>query len=100
MRFLMKGLLCLLLGAVFSVIALIMLMFWGGFEVIQVVLVTGVPLSELFLTVVPDGVWEALTGVSGVVQHSYFRSLLATLAALGQCALLLAAGFYWLWYRA
>lgn len=91
---------CLALGLVLGVLLLIGLMLAGRFELIEFWLLTGKPLAQLTLALLPDAFWAELTGVADAAQNSSVRSFLQLCAALGQSALLLTLGFLRLWYRA
>lgn len=99
MRALMQFASCFLLGLVISVLVLGGLMIAGAFSFIDLWLFTGKPLASLALALLPGGFWQALTGVVDAVHNPAVRSFLELCAALGQGALLLAAGLYRLWYR-
>ena len=99
MRVLLQFSACFALGLVLAVMLLIGLMFFDQFDLIDGLIVTGKPLAQLSLTVLPDAFWADLTGVADAAQNSSVRSFLQMCAALGQCALLLACGFFRLWYR-
>lgn len=103
MRLFMRFSACLALGLVVAVMILIGLMFFGWFHLIDGLLLTGKPLASLSLALLPDAFWTALTALTGVVdaaQNRSVQSFLQLCAALGQSALLLALGFFRLWYRA
>ncbi|BAN46191.1 hypothetical protein [Metapseudomonas resinovorans] len=99
MRVLMQFGGCFLLGLVMAVLLLGGLMFAGAFGVIELWLFTGKPLASLALWALPGGFWQGLTGLVDAARNAALRSFLELCAALGQGALLLAAGFYRLWYR-
>lgn len=99
MRFLLQFSACFALGLVVAVMLLIGLMFFAQFSLIEGLLLTGKPLAQLSLTVLPDAFWADLTGVADAAQNRSVQSFLQMCAALGQCALLLALGFFRLWYR-
>ncbi|MDT4840564.1 hypothetical protein D3C80_1716750 [compost metagenome] len=99
MRVLMQFGGCFLLGLVIAVLLLGGLMFAGAFGVIELWLFTGKPLASLALWTLPGGFWQGLTGLVDAVHNPALRSFLELCAALGQGALLLAAGFFRLWYR-
>ncbi|WP_330114806.1 hypothetical protein SA496_28185 [Pseudomonas sp. JS3066] len=90
---------CFLLGLVISVLLLGSLMFAGAFGFIDLWLFTGKPLAGLALGLLPGGFWQGLTGVVDAANNPALRSFLELCAALGQGALVLAAGFFRLWYR-
>ena len=99
MRSLLQFSSCFALGLVLAVMLLIGLMFFDQFDLIDSLIVTGKPLAQLSLTLLPDAFWADLTGVADAAQNNSVRSFLQMCAALGQCALLLALGFFRLWYR-
>lgn len=99
LRFFMQFSACFALGLVVSGLILIGLMFFGQFDLIHGLNVTGKPLAWLALEVLPDGFWERLTGLTDAAGNPHVRSFLALCAALGQVGLLLALGFMRLWYR-
>jgi len=90
---------CGALGLVVAVLLLLGLMFAGQFGLIDGWLLTGKPLARLALWLLPESVWHALTGVADARDNPSLRSFLALCAALGQVGLLLALGFFGLWYR-
>ncbi|WP_342244079.1 hypothetical protein [Pseudomonas sp. OTU5201] len=90
---------CFLLGLLISVLVLGGLMFAGAFGFIDLWLFTGKPLAGLALWLLPDSFWQGLTGVLDAAHNPAVRSFLELCAALGQGALLMATGFFWLWYR-
>ena len=100
MRLFMQFSACLALGLVVAVMILIGLMFAGWFDLIDGLLLTGKPLASLSLMLLPEGFWNALTGLHDAANNSSLRSFLSLCAALGQVGLLLALGFMRLWYRA
>ncbi len=91
---------CLALGVLVALLILLGLMFAQAFGAIDGLLLTGKPLASLSLTLLPDSFWSGLTGVQGAAQNSAVQSFLQFCAALGQLALLLAAGlFRWCCWR-
>jgi hypothetical protein len=46
----------------------------------------------------PDVFWNDLTGLADATQNRALQSFLSLCTALGQVGLLLAAGFFRLWY--
>lgn len=99
MRLLLQFSACLALGLVVAVMILVGLMFAGWFDLIDGLLLSGKPLAHLSLMLLPEGFWNALTGIPDATNNATLRSLLALCAALGQVGLLLALGFMRLWYR-
>nr|WP_298147302.1 hypothetical protein [uncultured Pseudomonas sp.] len=99
MRLLLQFSACFALGLVVAMLLLIGLMFFGQFSLIDGLLFTGKPLAQLSLTLLPDAFWTDLTGVAHAAQNNSVQSFLQMCAALGQSALLLALGFFRLWYR-
>jgi hypothetical protein len=99
MRVLLQFGACFFLGLVVAVLLLIGLMFGGRFAVIDGLLLSGEPLARLSLALLPEPFWVALSGMADAAQNAALRSFLSLCAALGQCALLLALGFFRLWYR-
>ncbi|TWC33260.1 hypothetical protein FBY03_115101 [Pseudomonas sp. SJZ079] len=99
MRVLLQFGACFALGLVVAVLALIALMFFGLFGVIDGLLLSGEPLARLGLVLLPEPFWVALSGLTDAAQSPALRSFLSLCAGLGQCALLLALGFFRLWYR-
>ena len=98
MRLLMQFSACFALGLVVSGLILIGLMFFGQFDLIHGLNFTGRPLAWLALELVPGDVWDGLTGLSGAASNPHVQSFLQLCVALGQIGLLLAAGFFRLWY--
>jgi len=99
MRLFMQFSACLALGLVVAVMILIGLMFAGWFDLIDGLLLSGKPLASLSLMLLPEGFWNALTGIQDAANNGTLRSFLSLCAALGQVGLLLALGFMRLWYR-
>ncbi|MFI8745902.1 hypothetical protein ACIGKL_12165 [Pseudomonas sp. NPDC077186] len=91
--------LALALGLVVALMILVGLMFAGWFDLIDGLLLTGKPLAHLSLMLLPEGFWNALSGLPDAANNATLRSFLALCAALGQVGLLLALGFMRLWYR-
>lgn len=100
MRLFMQFSACLALGLVVAAMVLIGLMFFGWFDLIDGLLLTGKPLASLSLLVFPDRFWSALTGLQNAGSNGSLHSFLSLCAALGQVALVFALGFMRLWYRA
>lgn len=100
MRLLLQFSACLALGLVVAVMILIGLMFFGWFDLIDGLLLTGRPLAHLSLSLLPEGFWNGLSGLPDAASNGSLRSFLSLCAALGQVGLLLALGFMRLWYRA
>ncbi|MCU1717796.1 hypothetical protein [Pseudomonas sp. 5P_3.1_Bac2] len=90
---------CFVLGLVLALITLVALMFCGQFELIKLLQLSGQPLAQVALVVLPDGFWQSLSGTLDAAHNPHVRSFLSLCAALGQLGLLLAAGFYRLWGR-
>lgn len=99
MRVLLQFCACCALGLVLAVLLLIGLMFAGQFGLIEGWLLTGKPLARLALWLLPESLWAILTGVAEARHNPAVGSFLALCAALGQLGLLLALGFFRLWYR-
>ncbi|MDT4876209.1 hypothetical protein FQZ97_1116320 [compost metagenome] len=81
-----------------AALLLVGLMFGGQFDLIDGLLFTGKPLAHLALMLLPESFWSALTGVPDAIRNRTVQSFLQFCVALGQVALLLAAGFFRLWY--
>ncbi|KRW58896.1 hypothetical protein [Pseudomonas sp. TTU2014-080ASC] len=90
---------CFVLGLVLAVILLVVLMFFGQFDLIKLLQLSGQPLAQLGLMLMPDGFWNSLSGTANASSNPHVQSFLSLCTALGQVGLLLAAGFYRLWYR-
>ncbi|MBB2493874.1 hypothetical protein H3H51_02515 [Pseudomonas sp. UL070] len=99
MRLLMQFSACFALGLVVAGVLLIGLMFTDQSELLlRGFNLSGKPLSGLALTLLPESFWNDLTGIPDAVANASVRSFLQLCTALGQIALLLAAGFFRLWY--
>ncbi|PYC21852.1 hypothetical protein DMO17_15440 [Aquipseudomonas alcaligenes] len=98
-RLLLQFCACFALGLVVAGLLLIGLMFFGQFDLIHGLNFTGRPLAWLALQLLPAGFWADLTGLADAATNPHVQSFLQLCAALGQVALLLAAGFFRLWYR-
>jgi hypothetical protein len=98
MRVLVQFSACCALGLVVALLLLLGLMFCGQFSLIDGLLFTGKPLAQLGLQLLPEAFWGELSGLPNATQNSTLQSFLALCAALGQVGLLLAAGFFRLWY--
>ncbi len=91
---------CLAFGLLVALLILVGLMFAKAFGAIDGLMLTGKPLASLSLALLPESFWYALTGVQGAAQNGTLQSFLQFCAALGQLALLLAAGlFRWCCWR-
>lgn len=99
-RMMMQFSACFALGLVVAGMILIGLMFFGQFDLIHGLNLSGKPLASVALALLPGGFWEALTGVPDAAGNPSVQSFLQLCVALGQVALLLAAAFFRLWYRA
>ena len=97
-RLLLQFSACFGLGLVVSGLILIGLMFFDHFALIQVINQSGRPLASVALQLLPAGFWDALTGTPGAASHVHVQSFLQLCVAFAQVALLLAAGFFRLWY--
>lgn len=89
---------CLALGLAVAVLVLIGLMFAGQFGLIDALLLSGKPLAQLSLILLPETFWHELSGQADAAQNPALPSFLSLCAALGQLALLLAGGLLRLWY--
>lgn len=98
MRLLMQFCACFALGLVVAGVLLIGLMFFGQFDLIHGINRSGQPLASVALMLLPASFWNDLTGIPDAVANASVRSFLQLCTALGQIALLLAAGFFRLWY--
>ena len=98
MRLILQFSACLALGLVVALLVLLGLMFCGQFDLIKGLQLTGKPLALLSLLALPEAFWLSLTGVSNAAQNPHLQSFLSLCAGLGQVALVLAAGFFRLWY--
>ncbi|WP_407681483.1 hypothetical protein [Pseudomonas mangrovi] len=99
MRFMLQFCACFCLGLVVAVLILIGLMFAGQMDLVQGLVFSGKPVAGVALELLPDGLWTWLTGVEGAAEHPSVTSFLQLCVALAQVALLLALGFFRLWYR-
>jgi hypothetical protein len=98
MRWLIRWAACLALGLAVAFMVLLGLMFCGQFDLIKGLQLTGQPLAQMSLALLPGAFWEGLTGLANAAQNREVQSFLSLCTALGQVALLLAAGFFRLWY--
>lgn len=98
MRLLMQLSACFALGLVVALIVLLGLMFCGQFDLIKGLQLSGRPLAQLSLMLLPEAFWHDLTGLGNATQNRAVQSFLSLCMALGPVGLLLAAGFYRLWY--
>ncbi|HSC83848.1 MAG TPA: hypothetical protein VLC30_09560 [Pseudomonas sp.] len=98
MRLLMQFSACFALGLVVAGILLIGLMFFGQFDLIHGLNLSGKPLASLALMLLPETFWNGLTGVPDAAANPSVQSFLQLCIALGQMALLLSVGFFRLWY--
>ena len=97
-RLLMQFFACLALGLAIALLLLLGLMFGGQFDLIKGLQLSGQPLAQLSLLAVPEPFWNGLTGLNNTVHNHALQSFLSLCTALGQIGLLLAAGFFRLWY--
>ncbi|SFJ05296.1 hypothetical protein SAMN05216206_3396 [Pseudomonas guineae] len=98
MRLIIQFSACFALGLTVAIAVLVGLMFCGQFDLIKGLQLTGQPLAQLSVLLLPEAFWEGLSGVVNAAQSSAVQSFLSLCAALGQIALLLAIGFFRLWY--
>ncbi|MFZ3155826.1 MAG: hypothetical protein WA145_18615 [Pseudomonas sp.] len=98
MRLFIRGAACFALGLAVAFMVLLGLMFCGQFDLIKGLQLTGQPLAQLGLVLLPDAFWEGLTGLADAAQNPEVQSFLSLCTALGQVGLLLAFGFFRLWY--
>lgn len=98
MRVLMQFSACLALGLAVAFMVLLGLMFTGQFDLIKGLQLTGQPLAQFGLAVLPEGFWNRLTGLRHAAHNQEVQSFLSLCLALGQVGLLLAFGFFRLWY--
>lgn len=98
MRLLMQFSACFALGLAVAFMVLLGLMFCGQFELIKGLQLTGQPMAQLSLVLLPDAFWDGLTGQANATQNQAVQSFLSLCTALGQVGLLLALGFFRLWY--
>ncbi|MBC9248979.1 hypothetical protein A9179_01695 [Pseudomonas alcaligenes] len=98
MRLLMQFSACFALGLVVAGAVLVGLMFFGLFDLIHGLNLTGKPLAGLALTLLPASFWNDLTGVPDAAANADVQSFLQLCTALGQVALVLGGGFFRLWY--
>ncbi|TBU92884.1 hypothetical protein [Phytopseudomonas dryadis] len=90
---------CFALGLCLAAVLLIGLMFVGRFDWIDLLLLSGKPFAQLSLLLLPGSFWDGLTGVGDAAANHAVQSFLQLCVALAQIALLLALGFFRLWYR-
>lgn len=98
MRLFIRWAACFALGLAVALLVLLGLMFCGQFDLIKGLQLTGQPLAQLSLVLLPEAFWERLTGLTNATQNRDVQSFLSLCTALGQIGLLLAAGFLRLWY--
>ena len=98
MRLLMQFSACFALGLVVAFMVLLGLMFCGQFDLIKGLQLTGQPLAHMSLVLLPDVFWDGLTRQAHATQNQAVQSFLSLCTALGQIGLLLAVGFFRLWY--
>jgi uncharacterized membrane protein YkgB len=98
MRLFVRFSACLALGLVVAVLVLLGLMFGAQFNLIEALLLSGKPLAQLSLILLPETFWHELSGLPDAAQNPALQSFLSLCAGLGQLALLLAGGFFRLCY--
>jgi len=98
MRLLLQFSACFALGLAVAFMVLLGLMFCGQFDLIKGLQLTGQPMAQLSLVLLPDAFWDGLTGQANATQNQAVQSFLSLCTALGQVGLLLALGFFRLWY--
>lgn len=98
MRLLLQFCACFALGLAVALLVLLGLMFAGQFDLIKGLQLTGQPLAQLSLALLPEAFWNDLTGLANATQSRALQSFLSLCTALGQVGLLLAGGFFRLWY--
>lgn len=89
---------CFALGLAVAFMLLLGLMFCGQFDLIKGLQLTGQPLAQLSLALLPEAFWESLSGLANAAQNREVQSFVGLCTALGQVGLLLALGFFRLWY--
>lgn len=99
MRFILQFSACCALGLLVIVLLLVGLMFVGQFSLIEGLMLSGRPLAQMSLVLLPEGFWQSLTGLADAPQNRAVQSFLSLCMAMGQLALLLGLGLYRLWYR-
>ncbi|MBM7062275.1 hypothetical protein JQX08_16310 [Pseudomonas sp. UL073] len=90
---------CLAMGLVLALLGLVLLLLSGERGVIDGLLLSGKPLAQLALQLLPDAFWLRLSGVHEASRNANVASFLQFCAALGQVALLVALGLYCLLCR-
>lgn len=98
MRLLLQFSACFALGQVVALLVLLALMFCGQFDLIKGLQLTGQPIAHLSLLLLPETFWHGLTGLQDASQNPALQSFLSLCAGCGQVGLLLAGGFFRLWY--
>lgn len=98
MRLLLQFSACFALGLAVAFMVLLGLMFCGQFDLIKGLQLSGQPMAQLSLVLLPDAFWDGLTGQANATQNQAVQSFLSLCTALGQVGLLLALGFFRLWY--
>jgi hypothetical protein len=98
MRLLMQFSACFALGLSVAFMLLLGLMFCGQFDLIKGLQMTGKPLAQVGLALLPEVFWNGLTGQLNATQNQSVQSFLSLCTALGQVGFLLALGFFRVWY--
>jgi hypothetical protein len=91
---------CCVLGLMLALLLLVALLFAGQFELIKLLQLSGQPLAELALLLLPDALWDSLSGTLNTAHNPHVQSFLGLCTALGQLGLLLAMLVYRLCARA
>lgn len=99
MRSILQFSACCALGLLVVALLLVGLMFVGQFSLIEGLMLSGQPLAQLSLVLLPEGFWHSLTGLADASQNRAVQSFLSLCVAVGQLALLLGLGFFRLWYH-
>lgn len=99
MRVLLQFSACFFLGLCIVGVLLIGMMFAGRFDWIELLMLSGRPFAQLGLQLLPEALWNGLTGVTDAAANSSVQSFLQLCVAMMQVALLFALGFFRLWYR-
>ena len=99
MRFILQFSACCFLGLLVIALLLVGLMFVGQFSLIEGLMLSGRPLAQMSLVLLPEDFWQSLTGLADATQNRAVQSFLSLCVAMGQLALLLGLGLYRLWYR-
>ncbi len=98
-RSLLRLALCGLCGSLLTLLLLLALLFLGLRQPLQLLLAAGQPLGDLLLWLLPETLWQSVTGMQDAAHHPALRSLLGLGGSIGLGGVLTGSLLYRLWYH-